>query len=81
MHELWFDTSWHVNDLFVAAAANVALPAGTSPVLAGQGGSMTAYPTTWDANQHVVFVGNDGAPNEGALCELLYPKQVPVPFI
>jgi hypothetical protein len=55
VHELWFNGSWHHNDLSIASAA----PAGASP--AGD-----AYGYTWDVDstQHVVFHGVDGHVHE-----------------
>jgi hypothetical protein len=50
VHELFFDKSWHHNDLTQAAGAPPA----------ASGGGLDGYATSYDNQQHVNFVGTDG---------------------
>ncbi|MGI8667697.1 MAG: hypothetical protein ACR2N4_17005 [Jatrophihabitans sp.] len=55
VHELWFNGSWHHNDLSVASHA----PAGAAPA-----GGPYGYTWSVDHTQHVVFRGVDGHVHE-----------------
>ena len=51
MRELWFDTSWHPNDLTVATRQQVA-----STPLAVTTTALNGYQTAFNTQQHVDFI-------------------------
>jgi hypothetical protein len=54
VHELWYDTGWHAEDLTRAAKA---------PNAAG-GSALAGYATEFNHQQHVDFIGTDGHVHE-----------------
>jgi hypothetical protein len=57
--ELWYDSSWHVNDLTARAREIVGatpVPLVTSPLV--------GYETTYNSQQHVIFISAGGIVNE-----------------
>jgi hypothetical protein len=50
VHELWYDNAWHANDLTTAAGA----------LNAAVGSALDGYPTEFNSQQHVNFLGTDG---------------------
>jgi Peptidase A4 family len=58
VHELWFDSAWHHNDLTQQAA----LVAATPNTLAGS--ALAGYSTEFNNQQHVIYIGTDNDVHE-----------------
>ncbi len=51
IQELWYDTAWHVNDLFTAAKVD------TKNLAVAPGSALVGYETPGNNEHHVVFIG------------------------